>query len=183
MLQIIALESSDGDYSGSKPDKLNNVIVDIQNKENSSDSDDKYTNQEAPINTDDGARARSSSDNNEQIFLSKDRSHLRRSVSSQVTTGQLQQHNIVRIRAGPTSYFTFNIIRGIPLSSFCIFFNEPTLKNILKCTTSEAHRVTGNTNWTITLDTLDKLMGLIVACGVIGGRTLPIKSIWDKSWG
>ena len=56
LLQIIALESSDGDYSDSKSDELSNVIVDIQNKENTSDSDDEYTNQESPINTDDGAR-------------------------------------------------------------------------------------------------------------------------------
>ena len=128
-------------------------------------------------------RARSSSDNDEQLLLSKDRSHLWRSVPSQVTTGQIQQHNIVRIRAGPTSYFTSSIMHGIPLSSFRIFFNEPTLKNILKCTTSEAHRVIGNNSWTVTLDELDKLMGLIVARGAIGGRILPIKNIWDKSWG
>ena len=55
LLQIIALESSDGEYSDSKFDELNNDIVDIQNKENSSDSDDEYTNQEVPTNTDDGA--------------------------------------------------------------------------------------------------------------------------------
>ena len=128
-------------------------------------------------------RARSSSDNNDQILLSKDRSHLRRSVPSQVTTGRLQQHITVRIRAGPTSYFTSSILRGIPLSSFRIFFNESTLKNIMKCTISVAHRVTGNNSWTVTLDELDKLMRLIVARGAIGGRTLPIKSIWDKSWG
>ena len=157
LLQIIALESSDGEYSDSKSDELNNVIVDIQNEENSSDSDDEYTNQKAPINTDDGARARSSSDNDEQILLSKDRSHWRRSVPSQVTTGRLQQHSIVRIRAGPT-YFPSSIICGIPLSSFRVFFNEPTLKNILKCTTSEAYRVTGNNSWTVTLDELDKRM-------------------------
>ena len=158
------------------------MIVDIQNKENFSDSDDEYTNQEAPINTDDGARAQRSSDNDEQIILSKDRSHWRRSVPSQVTAGRLQQHNIVRIRAGPTSYFTSSIICGIPLSSFRIFYNEPMLKNILKCTTSEANRATGNNSWTVTLDELDKLMGLIVTRGAIGGRTSPIKSIWDKSW-
>ena len=128
-------------------------------------------------------RARSSSDNDNQILLSKDRSHLRRSVPSQVTAGRIQQHNIVRIRAGLTSYFTSSIIRGNPLSSFRIFFNEPTLKNILKCTTSEAHRVTGKNSWTVTLDELDKLMGLIVARDAIGGRTLHIKSIWDKSGG
>ena len=111
------------------------------------------------------------------------RSHLRRSVPSQITTGRLQQHNIVRIRAGPTSYFTSSIICGSPLSLFCIFFNEPTLRNILKCTISEAHRATGNNSWIVTLDELDKLIVRIVARGVIGGRTLPIKSIWDKSWG
>ena len=68
-LQSIALESSDGEYSDSKSDELNNVIPDIQNEEDSSDSDDEYTDQEAPINTDDGARARSSRDNDEKTFF------------------------------------------------------------------------------------------------------------------
>ena len=72
LLQIIALESSDGGHSDSKSDEVNNVIVDIQNEENSSDSDDEYTNQEAPINTDDGARARSCSDNDEKFFSKTD---------------------------------------------------------------------------------------------------------------
>ena len=89
-LKTPALEYSDGEYSDSKYDELNNVIVDIQNKENSSDSDDEYTKQKAPINTDDGARTRSSNDNDEQILLNKDRSHWRRSVPSQIATGQLQ---------------------------------------------------------------------------------------------
>ena len=121
-------------------DELNNMIVDIQNEENSSDSDDECTSQEAPINTDDSTRARSSSDNDEHILLNK----ADPTGGAQFPpAGRLQQHNIVRIHAGPTSYFTSSIIRGIPLSSFRIFFNEPTLKNILKCTTSEAHRVTG----------------------------------------
>ena len=44
LLQSIALESSDGEYSDSKFDERNNVIVDIQNKENFSNSDDEYTN-------------------------------------------------------------------------------------------------------------------------------------------
>ena len=88
LLQIITLESSDDEYSDSKSDELNDVIVDIQNEEDFFDSNYEYTNQEAPINTDDGARARSSSDNDEQILLSKNRSHWRRSVLSQVITGR-----------------------------------------------------------------------------------------------
>ena len=54
LLQIITLESSDDEYSDSESDELNNLIVDIQNEEDFSDSNDEYTNQEAPINTDDG---------------------------------------------------------------------------------------------------------------------------------
>ena len=99
LLQSIALESFDSEYSYSKSDKLNNVIADIQNEEDSSDLDDKYTNQEAPINTNESRRAQSSGDNNEQILLSKDRCHWRRSVPSKVTAGQLQQQNIVRSNA------------------------------------------------------------------------------------
>ena len=57
LFQSIALESSDGEYSDSKSDELYNVIADDQNEEDSSDSDDKCTGQEAPINTDNGARA------------------------------------------------------------------------------------------------------------------------------
>ena len=150
LLQSIALESSDGEYSDSKSDELNNVIADIQNEEDSSDSNDKCTDQKAPINTDDGARARTSSDNDEKTLLSKDVSHWRCLVLSQVTAGQLQQHNIVRIRAGPTSYSTYSIIRSSPFSSFSILFNELMLRNIQKCTTAEAHRATGNNNWTVT---------------------------------
>ena len=183
LLQSIGLESFDGEYSDFKSDELNNVIADIQNEEDSSDSDDEYANQKAAINTDDSTRAQSSSDNDEQILLSEDGSHWRRSVPSQVTAGQLQQHNIVRSNAKPTSYFTSSIIRGSPLSSFRILFNEPMLRNIQKCTISKAHRAIGNNSWTVTLDELDKFMELIVARGVICERTLPIKSIWDKSWG
>ena len=54
------------------PNLMKNVIVDIQNVEDSCDSDDKYTHQEASTNTDDGARARGSSDNDEQNLLDKD---------------------------------------------------------------------------------------------------------------
>ena len=121
LLQSIALESSDGEYSDSKSDEHNNVIADIQNEEDSSDSDDKYTDQEVHINTDNGARARSSSDDIEKNPLSKDGFYWRRSVSFQVTAGRLQQNNIVRIRTGPTSYSTYSIIRGSPLSLFRIF--------------------------------------------------------------
>ena len=51
------------------------------------------------------------------------------------------------------------------------------MRNIKKCTTAETHRATGNNSWTVTLDELGELMGLIVAHGVIGGRNLSITSM------
>ena len=57
------------------------------------------------------------------------------------------------------------------------------LRHIQKCTIAEAQRVTNDTKWTVTLDELDKFIGLVIARGVIAGRNLPIKSLWDQSWG
>ena len=57
------------------------------------------------------------------------------------------------------------------------------LRNIQHCTTAEAQRVTRDPNWTISLDELEKFLGLIIARGVIGGRTLPILSLWNRLWG
>ena len=56
------------------------------------------------------------------------------------------------------------------------------MKNIQKCPIVKAHRVTINNSWTVTLE-LEKIVGFIVARGLIDGRVLPIKSTWDKSWG
>ena len=84
LLQNIALdlESYNGEYSDSESDEINNVIVDIPNLKDSSDSDGEYTDQEAPTNTDNGVRTRSSSNNDEQTILGKDGAHRLRSVSS-----------------------------------------------------------------------------------------------------
>ena len=59
LLQSIALdlESYNGKYSDSESDEINNVIVDIPNLKDSSDSDGEYTDQEAPTNTDNGVSA------------------------------------------------------------------------------------------------------------------------------
>ena len=65
LLQSIVLECSEGKYSDSESNEVSNVIADIQNEKDSSDLDDEYINQEVPTSTDDGARARSSNDNDE----------------------------------------------------------------------------------------------------------------------
>ena len=56
------------------------------------------------------------------------------------------------------------------------------LRHIRKCTITELQRVTGNDKWSVSLDELDKIIGLVVARGVIGGRTFPIKNLWSATW-
>ena len=89
----------------------------------------------------------------------------------------------MRTRPRPTAYAASHIISDSSSSSFRIFFNEPMLRNYQKCTIAEAQRVMGDPNWRIFLDDLEKFLGLIIARGVIGGRTLPILSMWKRLWG
>ena len=63
----------------------------------------------------------------------------------QVQGGRLQQQNVVNVRPGPTTFATNRVIEGSP-SSFRIIFSEAMLRNIQKCTISEAQRVTGDLN-------------------------------------
>ena len=57
------------------------------------------------------------------------------------------------------------------------------LRNIRKCTVAEAHRVFGRMNWDMTLDELDKFIGLVIARAILGQRGLPVKCLWITTWG
>ena len=54
-------------------------------------------------------------------------------------------------------------------------------KNIRKSTVTEAHRVSDRMNWDLTLDKLDKFIGLVIARGILGQRGLPLESSWDTT--
>ena len=94
----------------------------------------------------------------------------------------MQKQNVVKIRPGPTAYSVSLVNLNDPLSSLRILINEPMLRNVRKCTEAEAQRVTKNPNWTISLDDLEKFIGLIIGRGAIDGRNLPIKSMWESVW-
>ena len=57
------------------------------------------------------------------------------------------------------------------------------MRHIRKCTITEGQQVTGNDKWSANLDELDKVIGPVIARGVIGGRILPIKGMWSVTWG
>ena len=64
------------------------------------------------------------------------------------------------------TFGTNRVIKARPSSSLQIIFSEAMLQNIQKCTISEAQRITGNINWNVTLQELDKFIGLIITKGV-----------------
>ena len=122
-------------------------------------------------------------EDDEQIFWGKDGSCWQALTPNQAVSGRLQQQNIMRSRPGSTAYAFSRIISDSPLSSFRILFNEPMLRNIQKRTIAEAQRVTGDPNWRISLDELEKFLRLIIAGRVICVQTLPILSMWNRLWG
>ena len=56
------------------------------------------------------------------------------------------------------------------------------LRNVRKCTVTEAHRFSDGKIWDLTLHELDKFIGLIIARGILGQRGLPVESLWDTTW-
>ena len=55
-------------------------------------------------------------------------------------------------------------------------------KNIRKSTVTEAHRVSDRMNWDLTLDKLNKFIGLVIARGILTERGLPLESLLDTTW-
>ena len=86
-------------------------------------------------------------------------------------------------KPGPTAFVTSRITESSPLSLFRGLFDEAMLKNIRKCTVAEAHCVSGRMNWDMTLDDLDRFIGLVIARGILEQRGLPVESLWDTTWG
>ena len=156
-LQDIAADESDGEFSDSDNKKINNAFAsaskaEVSDSEKSTD-DEEVDIQDSTVDDNQPANLVShvDDDNNTPVIQSRDGSFWQTSTPSQVAVGRRQQQNVVKVRAGPTSYATCRIIDWSPLSSFRLLFNEPMLRHIQKCTIAEAQRVTNDTKWTVTL--------------------------------
>ena len=73
-------------------------------------------------------------------------------------------------------------MESCPLTSFCILFDEAMLRNIRKCTVVEIRCISNKINWEMTLDELNKFIGLIIARGILRQRDLPVESLWRSTW-
>ena len=56
------------------------------------------------------------------------------------------------------------------------------LRNIRKCIVVETLCISDKINWDVTLDELDKFIGLIIAREILGQRDLPVEGLWQSTW-
>ena len=94
------------------------------------------------------------------------------------TNNKRGEHNILRAPGGPTRYA--KQIIGTTLEAFIANFDAVMLSWIVTFTQEEAHR-RGDADFVTSNKEILKLIGLIIARGVIG-RGLPLKDLWGK-WG
>ena len=160
-LQDIEPDCSDCELSVSENPWANDAFPCTSASDEDSEDDD------AVIDSDD-------SDDEKKDFVGKNGSLWQKLSIFQAQRRRLQQQNVVNIRPGPTAFATTSVVEGRPSSSFRIMFSEAMLRNIQKCTISEAQRVTGNANWMVTLD---KFIGLIITRNVLGQRGLSCSSL------
>ena len=69
--------------------------------------------------------------------MAKDGTTWKFSVASQVVRGRLQQQNIVRTCSGPTAFSSAHVVRGSPLSSFRVLFDEAMLHHLQRFAIAE----------------------------------------------
>ena len=184
LLRDISSDCWDGEQSDDDMNDVENEVaqVTLSDEEPSNSDNDKELDSGAAVSPN-NVNIEAEEEDDEQIFRGKDGSCWQALAPNQAVSGRLQQQNIMRIRPGSTVYAFFCIISDSPPSSFRILFNEPMLRIIQKCTIAEAQRVTGDPNGRISWDELEKFLGLVIARGVIGGRTLPTLSMWNRLWG
>ena len=181
MLRDILSDCSDGEQPDDNMNDVENEVVQVTlSDEESSNSDNDDELDSGAAVSPNNVNIEAEEEDDEQIFRDKNGSCCLALAPNQAASRRLQQQNIMRVRPGPTAYASSRIIFDSPLSSFQILFNEAMLRNIQKCTNAEAQRVTGDPNWGISLDELEKFLGLIIVRGVIGGRTLLILSMWNR---
>ena len=117
-----------------------------------------------------------------QVLTGKNETVWQDLAISQVQRGRLQQQNILSFKPGANAFTTSRIIERSPLSSFRVLFDEAMVRNIRNITVTEAHHVSSRMNWDVTLDELDKFIGLIIAREILGKKGLPVESLLDTTW-
>ena len=97
--------------------------------------------------------------------------------------GRYLQQNILRKCSGATFYARRNVRINSPASAWRLIFDKFILEHIQSCTVTEAHLQTKCKDFTLTVEELEALIGIMYARGVTGKNDMPVTDLWSKTWG
>lgn len=96
--------------------------------------------------------------------------------------GRRARHNILTEQSGPTPYARRQIGDKF-ITAWKLLVDDNILRHIKTCTETEAHRVLGHSNWSITLQELDKFISILYARGAYDAKNISVNDLWSKTWG
>ena len=186
MTLLESLQNANSDESDSDEDFMDDYLCTgedyIPPPLDSSSESDSDTEPSSIIRKDPTPKPTSVPGDDGPSVISKDGTVWKQCSSSNVQ-GRMAAQNIVRIKPGPTSYAFRNIKSGSCDTAFKLLFDESMIRHIQKCTNAEGRRETNNESWNVSLEELEKFIGLIIYRGITGGRTRPLKKMWSNLWG
>lgn len=120
-------------------------------------------------------------DRNVDLLVSKNGTVWRKTPTNNESTGRVGVQNVFRCKSGPVSAAVRKIDATSQYSALSLLIDEKMLRHIQKCTEAEGKRVLGE--WSLTLEELEKFIGLLYARGVLGCRNIPVDYLWSNTWG
>lgn len=96
--------------------------------------------------------------------------------------GRRAAHNVLSEIPGPTSYAR----RGISekyVTAWRLLIDDTILRHIQKCTEAEAHHRLGHSNWSLSLQELEKFISILYVRGALLQKNVAVNDLWDSCWG
>ena len=93
--------------------------------------------------------------------------------------GRVEQHNVFSERVGVTRQCG---IIETPIDAFRLIFDEWCLRHIVSCTIDYA-RNTGNEDWSLDVEDLEKFIGLLYLRGINNQKNFPFDDLWSRTTG
>lgn len=97
--------------------------------------------------------------------------------------GRVRAENLIRKQPGPTGYAKRSVTEDSCKSAFSLFVNESMLRLIKKYTDFHANTIGGQTGWSVTLEELEKCIGILYLKGALLHKNTPLDSLWSKQLG
>ena len=111
------------------------------------------------------------------LLTAKDGTKWKKVQVGEQSTGRLANHNILKECPGPSSYARKNIQAGSPAGAWLLFIDKFIIEHIRTCTITEAHRQTGNEEFSLTNNELLAFIAVMYTRGVTGSNDMPYHTL------